>query len=255
VASAPPGIVLGIDSASDAPSLALVRDSDVVASHGWEARETMSRELLTALDAFLRRAEVGREALAAIAVNVGPGQYGALRTGVATAQGLALALDIPLAGVGRLEAEAYAHLAPGRSVAAVHNAGRSGYAWAVYEAAEGEGAPRETIAPRLDDASAVAERAPAEAQWCGEVDEVLRAALVARFGAIEETDEKTGQASEPRALSVVRLAALHEAFGDPARVDVVYLRPPPITRPNAQPNTQPNTQSNTQSRTSAEPAG
>ena len=64
---------------------------------------------------MLAAAGVAREALTAIAVTTGPGQYGALRTGVATAQGLALALDVPLAGGRRLEADALPHLAARRT--------------------------------------------------------------------------------------------------------------------------------------------
>ncbi len=221
------GIALGIDTASPTPSLALLRDGEVVAAQRWEARETMSRELLTALDAFLREARVDRRDLGAIAVNTGPGQYGALRVGVATAQGLAVALDVPLAGVGRLEAEAYPHLAAERNVVAVHHAGRSGYAWAAYAVQREHAAPRALIEPRLDDAEGVAERAPAGAAWCGEIDDVLRASVMDYLGDVDELSAP----SEPRAVSVARLAMLHEAFGDPAGVDVVYLRPPPITQP------------------------
>jgi hypothetical protein len=34
-----------------------------------------------------------------------------------------------------------------------------------------------------------------------------------------------------RTLDIARLAVAHGAFGDPAAVDVLYLRPPSITRP------------------------
>lgn len=225
--ASPQHLVLGIDTASDVPSLALLRDGDVFAARAWEARETMSRELLATLHLFLRDAGIERDELDAIAVNVGPGQYGALRVGVATAQGLALALDVSLAGIGRLEAEAFPHLAPGRTVVAVHDAGRSGYAWAACTVDRAGQAPRTLVEPRLDDAPGVVGRAPPGAAWCGEVDDTLRIELSARGWDIKERPPSP----EPGAVSVVRLALLHEAFGDPAGVDVVYLRPPPITQP------------------------
>ena len=35
------------------------------------------------------------------------------------------------------------------------------------------------------------------------------------------------------AVAIVRIARVRGSFGDPAGVDAVYLRPPPITKPRA----------------------
>jgi tRNA threonylcarbamoyladenosine biosynthesis protein TsaB len=182
---------------------------------------------------------VARTSIAAIAVATGPGQYGALRTGVATAQGLALALDVPLAGISRLEADALPHLvaraeggAPGRTVIAVHDAGRSGLAWAAYTLDRPGGAPRCLAAPRLDPPAAVARLAPRPATWCGELTDALRAARdTERRSGDTDVAVAAGMPAGGRAVAVVRLARLHAAYGDPALVDAVYLRPPPITLP------------------------
>jgi len=40
-----------------------------------------------------------------------------------------------------------------------------------------------------------------------------------------------GDTAPRAAADLIRLARLHDAYGDPALVDVVYLRPPPITKP------------------------
>jgi tRNA threonylcarbamoyl adenosine modification protein YeaZ len=216
-----PALTLGIDSAADAASLAMFQDDLVIATHVWTATGTMSRELLAAIAVLLEEASVERSTLTHIAVNIGPGQYGALRTGVATAQGIALALDAPLAGIGRFEADALPHLGRGRTVVAVHDAGRSGYAWAAYEAGP-DGMPRELSAPHLDDLEALGRVASQGALWCGELNDELRDAL---------DIEVAPPAPEPRAVSLVRIARARGAFGDPALVDAMYLRPPPITQP------------------------
>ncbi len=219
-----PAVELAIDTASRTASVAVMRDDEVLAERQWELETTFSQELLAAIDGILRSADVERTALTHIAVAVGPGGYTGLRTGVATAQGLAFALDLPLAGVARLEADALPLLG-GRPVAAVHDLGGTrGVAWAVYEAGT---TPVAVVEPRIDSAEDCAQTAPLGVTWTGEVTDELRAALAA---AGREGDEFAA-ASEPRAVTIIRLARLYDAYGDPADVDVLYLRPPSITRP------------------------
>ena len=225
-------IDLGIDTAADHASLALLRGDEVIATRAWHVDTTMSQELLANLDALLVGADVTRDQIASIAVTTGPGQYGAVRTGLATAQGLALALDVPLAGVSRLEAEAALYLdpaAPERVVIAVHEAGRSGTAWAAYTLDDStNGAPRCLVEPRLDPPAEAAREAPRPATWCGEVTEALRDAL--RDAAGRSGDTVPDAPSGVRATALVRIARARNAYGDPALVDAFYLRPPSITR-------------------------
>ncbi len=215
---------LGIDSASHEAAVALLDGDDVLAEHRWTVETNYSRELLGGIDTALRAAGVERAELAAIAVDVGPGGYSSLRSGVATAQGLALALGVPLAGVSRLEAAASPHLGGGRPVVAVHEPGGRRVAWAAY-AGDG-GAPALVEAPRLDELDACLRAAPRGALWCGELGEELIAALPDIEGTAVSAAENVR-----RAADLVRLARLREAYGDPGLVDVMYLRPPPITRP------------------------
>ena len=216
-------VELGVDSASHEAAVALLDGDGVLAEHRWTVETNYSRELLGGIDTALREAGVARAELAAIAVDVGPGGYSSLRSGVATARGLALALDIPLAGVSRLEAAAFPHLGGGRTVVAAHEPGGGRIVWAAY-AGDG-GAPARVEAPRLDELDACLHAAPRGALWCGELGEELLAALDGVEGTAVPDTENVRRASD-----LVRLARLHEAYGDPALVDVLYLRPPPITR-------------------------
>ena len=221
---------LGIDTASDEASLALFRvgDDEPMAVRRFRPETTMSRELLGVLSAFLAEAGVERPAIGRITVTTGPGQYGPLRAGIAVAQGMALALDVPLAGIGRFEADAALVDAEGRTVLAVHET-RSGPAWAAFETS-GD-APREVVAASITSYAEAAARAPRPATWTGEVGEALTAA--------QDAEGRTGDtiAAEPRtprAVAIVRIARVRGAFGDPAGVDAIYLRPPSITRPRTQ---------------------
>lgn len=226
--TAPARPELAMDTASSEAALAVVAGEELLAERRWIVETNYSRELLAGIDAVLRDAAVARGDLAAIVVDAGPGGYGGLRSGVATAQGLAFALDVPLAGVSRLELAAFPHLAGARPVVAVHDAGGNRVAWAAYAA--GGGPPALLAGPRLESVEDCVRGAPAGARWCGEVTAALAGARdAARAGDAEVPADDNVR----RAADLVRLARLHEAYGDPALVDVVYLRPPPITRPAA----------------------
>lgn len=219
---------LGIDTASSVIAVAVLQGDRVLVEQRWRLETTASQELLAGIEAALIEAGVTRDAIEAVAVDIGPGAYTALRTGVATAQGLALGLGVPLAGVVRLEADAYPHLAPGTPVVAIHDAGRSGVAWAAYVPCDTpDGGPLEVLtSPRLDSVEECARLAPAHARWCGELSDELRRAIEAA-GRSGDTEPPAGE-NMRSAADLVRLARLHRAYGDPAAVDVLYLRPPSI---------------------------
>jgi hypothetical protein len=72
--------------------------------------------------------------------DIGPGGYAALRVGVSIAKALAHALGVPLAGIGRLELDAWLVRADadGRRIVAVHAAGRGEAAVAAYRSQDGD---------------------------------------------------------------------------------------------------------------------
>ena len=90
--------VLAFDCAVSGLGAAVVRDGCCLASSREEGRDQAAR-LLPAVEAVLRNAGVGRGELSLIAVTVGPGSFTGVRVGLAAARGLALGLDVPLAGV------------------------------------------------------------------------------------------------------------------------------------------------------------
>jgi tRNA threonylcarbamoyl adenosine modification protein YeaZ len=127
---------LCIDAADDYPGIALAADGVAGLTLTWETRRNHSVELLPNIERLLAEAGRTKADITAVFVDVGPGGYAALRVGVSVAKALAHALVVPLAGVGRLELDAWgaardAHLAVGRIVA-VHRAGRGELARAAY---------------------------------------------------------------------------------------------------------------------------
>lgn len=96
-------LVLAFDTATDVATTALVRDREVLGERASEAKA-----LLVAVDDVLCDAGVAPGDLDAIVVGTGPGSFTSTRIGLAAARGLALALELPVAGVSTLDALASA---------------------------------------------------------------------------------------------------------------------------------------------------
>ena len=91
--------MLAFDTATDVATSALVDDGEVLAE-----RASRARTLLEDVDALLRQGGAHPRDLDALAVGIGPGSFTGVRIGLATARGLALALDLRGAGVSTLAA-------------------------------------------------------------------------------------------------------------------------------------------------------
>jgi len=92
-------LILAFDTATDVATSALVADGEVVGE-----RTSRAVTLLEDVDALLRQAGARTRDVEALAVGIGPGSFTGVRIGLATARGLALALDLPVAGVSTLDA-------------------------------------------------------------------------------------------------------------------------------------------------------
>jgi tRNA threonylcarbamoyladenosine biosynthesis protein TsaB len=92
-------LILAFDTATDRATSALVADGEVLGE-----RVSRASTLLEAVDALLRQAGAHAAELDALAVGTGPGSFTSTRIGLAAARGIALALDLPVAGVSTLAA-------------------------------------------------------------------------------------------------------------------------------------------------------
>ena len=100
-------IILALETAADPGSVALWNDGSVVAR---ACPETLSNSatLLPLAEQLLRESGLNFADVDAVAFGSGPGSFTGLRVACGVAQGLAVARDLPLLGVGTLEAMALA---------------------------------------------------------------------------------------------------------------------------------------------------
>ena len=92
-------LILAFDTATDLATSALVADGVTLGE-----RTTRPQSLLADVDALLSAAGVVPVDLTGIVVGTGPGSFTGTRIGLAVARGLALSLDLPVAGVSTLAA-------------------------------------------------------------------------------------------------------------------------------------------------------
>jgi len=119
----PPVFILAIESSCDDTAAAVLQNdkvlSNVVANQlihsefGGVVPELASRahqqNIVPVIEVALRKANVKKEQLSAIAFTQGPGLMGSLLVGSSFAKSLSLALDVPLIAVNHMQAHVLAH--------------------------------------------------------------------------------------------------------------------------------------------------
>jgi len=196
--------ILAIDTSSPEFALALAADGSVTSAVIRESTQSHTQLLLQAIDEILSG---DRSQLTGLVVARGPGSYAGLRVGIATAEGLALALGLPIHGIPTLEAVAFA--AGLRDGVAIHPAGRGQYGCQAFRGGTPDGP--------LFTATA----------------EELRGRVLAGDGAGALGGTEIGV--EARCKAELRLARPLFESGQTGSIEAVYLREPNITVPRQRP--------------------
>lgn len=110
--------LLAIDTSGARGSIALLDDEAVIAEQDLTLDRKASTTLLPAIEQLFTGAGFKRSDLTALAVALGPGSFTGIRIGLATAQGMAQALNLPVYGLSSLRvlAEQYQGEAGNRAV-------------------------------------------------------------------------------------------------------------------------------------------
>lgn len=123
-------LILAADTSLPILSVALVQDGVLLAAAAFEGRGSRNEKLLPAVDWLLTENAIERSAIDLLAVTRGPGSFTGVRIGLATMQGLAMALRRPVCAISTHEAIAFG--SRGRLTVA-DDAGRGEFYVSVFE--------------------------------------------------------------------------------------------------------------------------
>ncbi len=181
-------LILAADTSLPILSVALLKDGKLLGSNAVEGKMSRNEKLLPAIDWLLSESGVNSQDIDLFAVTRGPGSFTGVRIGLATIQGMALALGKPVCAMSTHEA-----IVPerGRWLIA-DDAGRGELYVSMFENSE------EIVGPRLARPDDLAEF-PAERLWIADVLQqrnvalscARRAASIADAGRLEQYHDIT----------------------------------------------------------------
>jgi len=211
-------LLLAVDTATPRCSVALGDENGLLASSSVDRDRRHVEVLVPAIASALRSAGVTLDDVDALAVDVGPGLFTGMRVGIATVQGLAVAMGIPVHPVCSLDVLAHSLRHASRPVAAAVDAKRGDVFRSLYRAGV-EFAAATCCAPAIL-ADELADLGPCLAVGDG----------AARYRAVLEASGAEVIPTRPSAEAVLELALATRAGGapglDPGEVEARYLRMP-----------------------------
>lgn len=219
--------LVAIESATAASSVALGEDRMVVATAERLDRRGHAEFLTAALDFCFEQAGWVPGDIDGIVVDVGPGLYTGIRVGLATAQGLAATLGVPLVPANSLDALALRAATGHRRIHAVVDVRRGELGTASYRPVPGgvvkDGPPSLTT---VDELKALIQSSADDVLVVGDI-----AALgEGFFNGLHRA--RTGRPTHPAASALIELGAArfqHDDVPHPDEIRPLYLREPDVT--------------------------
>lgn len=218
--------LLGLDTALNACSVAIVDGDTVLAKTMLPGGKGNAERLLPAIEQARAQAGIALDQLDGIAATIGPGSFTGIRTALATARGLGLALGKPVWGVTTTEVLGIAAATAGRGTVAAIDARREEVYLQIFAAA-GSGLGAALQPPQLlpiKDAAAMLPAGPLKLAGSGA--SLLHDA--AARGDIEISDA----APDPDPVIVARLAMQRPKPSRPP--SPLYIRPPDAALPKTE---------------------
>ena len=224
-------IILAIDTATDAVSVAL-HDGDGVIATSESRSERQHAELLTPMIDFVcKQANITLHDVGAVAVDVGPGLFTGMRVGIASAQAIAHVLELPMAAITSLDALSFEVPSTLDVVASVIDARRGEVYWSLYRRVDG--VLRQVAAPQVGSveqcAVEIIDRGQSTTlvgtgalQYRDEFDQRLLTVLPE----VEFADERFSMPSATTIAALAHELALRDMLVDVDAIVPLYLRAP-----------------------------
>ena len=95
--------VLGIDTSSNATSIAVIEDNKLICEYTVNTKTTHSQKLMPMIENMLNMSDININEMDMIAVCEGPGSFTGLRISMATAKAIAHVNKLPIVGVNSVE--------------------------------------------------------------------------------------------------------------------------------------------------------
>lgn len=219
--------LLALDTASARSSVALAEDRRVVASASRLDRRGHGTFLVPAIDFCFDQAGWLPTDLDGVVVDIGPGLYTGIRVGLATAQGIAAALGVPVVPAVSLDALALRAATGRRHIYALVDVRRGEVAYAGYRPVPGgvvrDGSP---ALGTFEELRATLETEVSDVLVVGDVDSLDGAALVGLHRV------KVGEPRYPSAEAIIEIGAGlldRDQVPHPDEIRPLYLREPDVT--------------------------
>ena len=221
---------LAIDTSTDSCNIGLSQQGEMIAELTWHSGQSHTVELVPNVVSLLNQNKTNPQSLTAVFVAKGPGSFNGLRVGISTAKGLALALNIPLVGISTLEIEAYPFAFTGLPLCPIHNAGRGEIATALYQQTDGWHCLAEEHITTVD---ALCQQIKRKTLFCGEIPPSVIERLQQKLDTRAIIPDAAARLRHATSLTALGWQRLNRGnIDNPATLQPLYLRQPPITERN-----------------------
>lgn len=219
-------IMLAWDTSTDDGVVAIGREGRLVAESRFRTVKGHAGWLMPLVDELMRSEGMGPRHVGALAAGIGPGGFTGVKVGVATAKAMALALDVPLAGMTTIDLMA-AHAPAGTGPLLACIDAKQGLVYAAGYAGPEPGAKRLSgyVCVPPAEAGVMAAGLGEHVTIVGYMPEGLAAAAQREGATVREVRAE----GFPSGELLVRLAAARIAsgdYGDAVTVAPVYLKKP-----------------------------
>ena len=207
-------MLVAIDTSTNQSGLACYDDGVLLAECSWDSARDHTAQLMPQLNLLLAHLHRERQSISAVAIALGPGSWSGLRVGMSTAKGLALALGIPIVGIGTLDALNYQFAGLGLPVVPLIRLGRDRYATYDQQLREPRNVTLEALAAEIGD----------RVLFCGDVDGDVRHTLAGLLGERARFPSSAQALRRPGFLAELAWQRVQSgAVDDLATLEPIYL--------------------------------